>query len=586
MHRVAFPVRSAVASLTLALAAAAAPAAQSQAVDIAFPLVPISEGLQAAVGSSATLQFAPPAGGFGNLSGIDEVRFVGVPLPDGTVVNLLMNHAPTARLKFGYRIDGVPAPNLEGKLGLSIWMGKVEGHADSSAALAFSKYGNRGWIQRGGQLFHLLSNGESKGGLAGSWSQMVEDSTLVAWGNSPQPACEASTVNSGTGGLVPSFDDTLKQGGKIALSQELIEVPMAIETDTQLFDLFGDVTAEAAYVTTLLTWVSYRYEEQVQAILTFPYLQFYTQGTDPWVSQDIGGSSIDLLYEFQGAWGFNTPPGTKLASFLSGAPLGGGVAWLYGVCNAPVNFSVCGNIGGTVQFPVVQQGGNWDFIVTAHEIGHNLGAQHTHDLNPPLDECAPPGYFGQWQTQQVCSNAGTIMSYCHLCSPGTANITTYFHDTNVAQMRSWITANCLPLYVRNPLIYCTAKDNSQGCTPQIDASGHATMAGLDNFHVTASNVLNNKPGILFWGTGKTANPFGGGTKCVQPPTRRTVVQDSGGNAGPDDCSGTLDIFLSQFWFQNQGIPSGSFVYAQYWTYDPGYNNGTGLTDAIKFEVAP
>ena len=262
------------------------------------------------------------------------------------------------------------------------------------------------------------------------------------------------------------------------------------------------------------------------------------------------------------------------------------MAWLGGLCNPPYNFNVCGNIGGTVQFPVVQQSGNWDFIVAAHEMGHNFSAPHTHDWCPPLDECAPSGYFGSCQQQQVCSSSGTTMSYCHLCSGGTANITTSFHDTNVAQMRSWIEGSCLPLYVRNAEIYCSAKPNSQGCTPQIDADGHATLAGLDDFHVTASNVLNNKPGILFYGSGKAQLPFGGGTKCVQPPTRRTVVQDSGGNVGPDDCSGTLDLHMSHFWFNSQGLPSGTFLFAQYWTYDPGFNNGTGLTDAIKFEIAP
>src|SRR5690606_25285714 len=74
--------------------------------------------------------------------------------------------------------------------------------------------------------------------------------------------------------------------------------------------------------------------------------------------------------------------------------------------------------------------GNWDLVVAAHELGHNFGAIHTHNYNPPLDgcgngDCSAP--FG-----------GTIMSYCHTCSGGLGNITLHFHPQNLADMNSYL----------------------------------------------------------------------------------------------------------------------------------------------------
>ena len=54
---------------------------------------------------------------------------------------------------------------------------------------------------------------------------------------------------------------------------------------------------------------------------------------------------------------------------------------------------------------------------------------------------------------------------------------------------------------------------------------------------------------------------------------------------PDDCSGTLDLYMSQFWFNAQKLPGGTTLYAQYWTFDPLSPGQAGLTDAIKFKIA-
>ncbi|HZL99295.1 MAG TPA: M12 family metallo-peptidase, partial [Planctomycetota bacterium] len=205
------------------------------------------------------------------------------------------------------------------------------------------------------------------------------------------------------------------------------ECSIAIETDHQLFQLFGDLGAESGYVAALLAAVSSRYEEQIDTLLVFPYVQFYTSAADPWDTPDTGGDSLAMLYELQDAWLGAVPAGARLGHLISGADLGGGIAWLgvLGDDSQTYTFAVSGNLDGGTPFPVAVGPLNWDFMVTAHETGHNFNSPHTHDFVPPIDECA----------FDICIPDGTIMSYCHLCAGGMSNITTWFHPLCVDLMQ-------------------------------------------------------------------------------------------------------------------------------------------------------
>jgi FG-GAP repeat protein len=137
--------------------------------------------------------------------------------------------------------------------------------------------------------------------------------------------------------------------------------------------------------------------------------------------------------------------------------------------------------------------------------------------------------------------------------------------------------------------YCTAKLNSLGCVPAISSTGAASLTVGNNFYVTASNVRNQKSGILFWSLAPAAIPFGGGTLCVGPPITRTPGQSSAGAALPtNDCSGTYSFHFSQSYMITKGLTAGTTVRGQYWSRDPGYPAPTniGLTDARSWVVCP
>jgi hypothetical protein len=134
--------------------------------------------------------------------------------------------------------------------------------------------------------------------------------------------------------------------------------------------------------------------------------------------------------------------------------------------------------------------------------------------------------------------------------------------------------------------YCSAKQNSLGCLPAIGSSGTPSASSAAPFFVTASQVLNKKPGLLIYGFGPSATPFQGGTLCIQAPIRRTAGQNSGGSTTGNDCSGSFSLDFNDE-IQGGGDPGlvvGQDVYLQYWYRDPGSPSLTGLTNALRIVI--
>ena len=450
----------------------------SAAQTVPFPLHPAG---RATVFDGLLLSPDLPA--VADLLGHQSVRMDRVPLTDGTYVSLELERLSIERHKFGLHVDGVPAPGVIQGLGISVWKGMVVGQPDSDVMLAFAPYGCRGWIKASGELTHLMPQPDNTGDWGAGYCILATETSLHSRGLSPQGGCSAITP---PGSSPPSpilsgvnAPPTLESSGTCYL----LTCSVAIECDDQYFSRFNNLNAATTYGVSLWTFIGDRYATQVDTVLTHPYFNIPTQGNDPWTSQDNGGSSGDVLNEFQTAWAGNIPLGCTTAHMVSGAGLGGGVAYLDVLCGGNYNFAVSGNINGNVNFPVVQAPSNWDFMVCAHEQGHNFGSPHTHSYCPPLDECAPSGYFGGCQTQQVCTNQGTIMSYCHLCSGGTNNITTYFHTDTALTMRTRAAA-CLQPYA-----------SITGDSPQLLAPGVSTPVTL-----TTSVVPSGPPTLHFRGS--------------------------------------------------------------------------------------
>ena len=147
----------------------------------------------------------------------------------------------------------------------------------------------------------------------------------------------------------------------------------------------------------------------------------------------------------------------------------------------------------------------------------------------------------------------------------------------------------VPGHCGSPGAYCVAKVNSLGCGPAVGFTGTPTLTGPDDFHVTASQVLNRKNGLLFWGRAARLPPYLGGSACVRGPLVRTGVQNSGGSLPPvQDCSGTYDFHFTQAYMAAHGIVATDTIYAQWFSRDPSHPDGTArnYSDALEFTVCP
>jgi hypothetical protein len=236
---------------------------------------------------------------------------------------------------------------------------------------------------------------------------------------------------------------------------------VAIETDYQYFQKFTTAAQAAAYAGDLIAYASTKYLTEIDTRLEIVFLRLWTTADDPWVET----SSNCSLYELGLYWNTHmTGVSRSIVHMLSARTTGGGVAWIGGLCRAPFSSSASGctfgtgmrAIGGDYGFTGNLRAnfvpGNpqvlWDSYAPAHEIGHNFNSPHTHCYNgiggsaDPIDMChnADIGCYSGTRTLPgpTGQGSGTIMSYCHLITPGFANISMSFgtsHPYGVAPER-------------------------------------------------------------------------------------------------------------------------------------------------------
>ncbi|MBK7403353.1 MAG: hypothetical protein IPJ41_01645 [Phycisphaerales bacterium] len=346
----------------------------------------------------------------------------GFPMPRGASADLALEPfsvlTPDAQVVLGTEHGDAPIGAPE----VTLLHGTVAGDPESSVFLSFSMLGANGVIRAHGQTVVLSSGAFTK----------HQQTVIADMADFPEPPefakgweCHVGPEHFNPLGL----DLTGPQGRGGARDNPCRIARVAVDTDYEYSAwLFaGNLDASAAYAVTLLGAVSEIYTRDLNVRLVVPYVRVWDADVDPY-----GG---DRLSELQAYWSANMS-GVKreLAHLLSGN-YGGGVAWVGTLCSTSYGYGLSGVAGG-FPYPLRDHdGGNWDLMVVAHEIGHNFGTLHTHDgYDPHIDDCGNGDCTLAW--------GGTIMSYCHTCAGGMTNIVLHFHPRVIDQISNYLNGAC------------------------------------------------------------------------------------------------------------------------------------------------
>jgi hypothetical protein len=380
---------------------------------------------------------AMDAAEYERLREFNAVLAVGVPRGTGAMVDLELTRvepfAADARIVVagpGGEVE-IPRPDAQ------FFTGSVVGATDSRVFLALSPSGVSGYIVTGNET-SIISSGPQ--GLGETVVYNASGPAAAAMQIS-MPACAGELVDPGAEIVPPNTGEVGEGGGYGDRAGECRVFRIALETDQEfLADLFGgNQTSATTYVGTLYAAMNDIYTRDVNAAFEISYLRLWST-EDPWTST----TTSSQLGQYRTYWNGNMASVTRdLGHYLSGRGLGGGVAYLSAACGSNA-YGLSANLGGFFPYPLVNNSGqNWDIMVVAHEVGHNLGSRHTHDpngYNPPVDGCGnaylnPPGV-------QDCTaadlNIGTIMSYCHICPGGMSNMRMEFGPRVSQVIRTYI----------------------------------------------------------------------------------------------------------------------------------------------------
>ena len=349
------------------------------------------------------------------LKSADSALLRDFPLSETRSVDLIVDRievfAPDARVVLATERGDVPVERPD----VLLLGGEVLGEPGSTVFLGLSPHGCNGFVELGQEVFVVSSGRYGEGHDTVVYNLTTLPSGTIDW-------CEWQCYSDQVyipGALL--WAEAQSQG---RADQSLRDAPcrvgeIALETDWEFTgDLFGgDTDASGAYATLLTGAISGVYTRDLNVRLEIVFLRLWPDPDDPWDQDNTG----DQLYQFQDYWNaYMTHVERHVAHFLSGRPLGGGIAYYPGLCYPEYDYALSANLAGYFPYPLEDNHPqNWDPYVFAHENGHIFGGPHTHDMSPPIDGCA-------WGDCSVCPH-GTIMSYCHTCEGGMTNIELRFH---------------------------------------------------------------------------------------------------------------------------------------------------------------
>ncbi len=416
------------------------------------------------------------------------------------------------------RPNGADAPLDFDPAGALVLRGTVAGRPGSRAFIALTAGGGGGYVDLGTGVRYVLSTTDLDGSSLGAGRLRVRPAIGAASRPPGLALCGADEVPENAG-LMNAHPGPVGGGGIDGLDPvrgpRIIDI--AVETDNELFNLFGNAQATAAYVTALYAEVDRIYVRDVNTHINLVFVRIWDTWNDLFNQPDPLGS-------FRSYWNNNMQAVQRdVAQFFSGrrdVPWGG-VAYLRGLCNNN-SYSCVGYAIGFFPDPEIASVYTYDVSVVAHEIGHNFAAPHTHDRQ--LDNCGGLNNHPQ---------RGTIMAYCSQTVSGGNAVTDNRFDGAIQLI--------MEDYLANDVTCAIFDCNGNGLSDTDDIAGGTSMdVNGDGIPDECQDCNGNgtlDPDDIAGGTSLDLNGDGMPDEC-QP--------DCNGNMIPDDldiASGTsLDVY--------------------------------------------
>ncbi len=310
-------------------------------------------------------------------------------------------------------VEGADRPFEFDASSIILLRGSVVGDPGSRVFLAFSDDLSTGTIALGatGERFGLASRG-ADGERLDPGLVTVFALTAPVGGLGDIPMC-------GVADVPIDWPEVDTRG--VAAFERTKQIEMAIETDWDLAVLFDSPTDEAAYITIMYAALSDIFLRDANARLVLSFVRL-------WDTPDDMFNGTNPLGELRDEWFANMGHIERdIVQMFSGRrdlPWGG-IAWGTVLCNIEFGYSFSGYAMGAFADPSSPNVFSRDIIITGHELGHNAGAPHTHNIG--IDTC---------NDGHTAPSRGTIMSYCgQTFSGGDANTDLRFHTDIVALMR-------------------------------------------------------------------------------------------------------------------------------------------------------
>ncbi len=247
-------------------------------------------------------------------------------------------------------------------------------------------------------------------------------------------------------------------GGEFIKSVSLRQIVVAVDTDNEFnWKRFSNNTGDAEdWIADLFAEMTTLYERDLNLRILKGDTTLRLDPDAPDEFDDdpytILGSPVDTphLDEFGDYWAANMGTISRtFAMLLSGKSpnphSSSGIAWVDGYCEKQSyggGYSVS-QIFTASYIPLLNS-----LRVIAHELGHNLGSQHTHCYSPPVDYCYACE-SGCYSGTVACPSGGqgTLMSYCHVqtnpasCSATCGDNAAELHTRVSALMDTYVTAH-------------------------------------------------------------------------------------------------------------------------------------------------